>query len=115
MGEKWTCTVCGAAVAWGDPVCPLCGSALEWEETDDDDPVAHLMPPWWSDEESLAEYHGRQGRRYAVVVIGLGALASLLGLLSPLPTRWGFVAAGAAFVIGGAIGLLIVSTQDRPI
>lgn len=116
MSEKWTCTVCGAEVAWGEPVCPLCGSALEWEETDDADPdayqAAHLMPPGWDDEETLSEYRGRRGRWYAIVVMALGGLAALLGLLAATPARWGFVAAGAAFVIGGGIGLLTLSRQS---
>ncbi len=119
MSEKWTCGVCGAEVTWGEPICPLCGSALEWEETDDADPdayqAAHLMPPWWNDEETLSEYRERRGRWYAVVVMALGALAAALGLVSASPARWGFVAAGAAFVAGGAIGLVVLSTQDRPI
>ncbi len=49
------CTVCGSPVGWGTPICPVCGSALEWEEVDEDQPDAHLMPPGWDGDQGQGE------------------------------------------------------------
>ncbi|MBN1123028.1 MAG: hypothetical protein JXJ17_18270 [Anaerolineae bacterium] len=94
MAQETKCTVCGSPVGWGTPICPVCGSALEWQEIDEDQPDAHLMPPWYDDsgeepgdrqpwEEYVDRLEGRPGRRKwrAAAAVGLTVAIILMVVL----------------------------------
>jgi hypothetical protein len=98
MPADWTCHLCGTPVSWGTDVCPLCGSALTWEEEDDEQPLAHLMPPTWDD--APVARRKRRVRRYAIgaVVVGLG--------FTPALNMWGLLFLGALSIGVGVYALV---------
>jgi len=89
------CTVCGSPVGWGTAICPVCGSALEWQEIDEDEPDAYLMPPW-VDDSGEAEEPGEPSvwseymdelerapwrRKQRIAAVGFAALIILMVVL----------------------------------
>lgn len=108
MPTDWTCHLCGQPVSWGTPVCPRCGSALDWQEYDEDDPLAHLMPPGWDD--SLIPAHKRRVRAYAIAAVVFGLLVTLVGLASNV-ARWPFLVIGPLFLVAGAYALLTLPNR----
>lgn len=104
MSEAWTCTVCGAPVQWGEPVCPLCGSALEWQEQDEADPVGHLLPAW-AEDEALAPARARSARLYAALALAAGVIMVIIAVAGGT-LRWGWLVSGLLFAAAGGYGLL---------
>ena len=97
---KHECYVCGMKVGWGTTVCPRCGSALEWQETDEDDPVAHLMPSYANGYDTPKQ----RGPWYPVgaLVIGLTVLAT--GIVAGMALS--MVLIGGVITLAGVMGLV---------
>lgn len=110
MGKDWSCTVCGEKVSWGTTICPLCGSVLEWEEEDEDDPLAYLLPydpDTWSD---TLKQRKRRVRRFAIGAIALGLLGVVVGAASGTIV-WQFLLAGLALIASGVYGLVTLPNR----
>jgi hypothetical protein len=101
VAEDWVCHVCQTPVSWGTAVCPLCGSALSWEEEDEEEPLAALMPPTWEDDYGTARQ--RRVRWYTLTAIGAGLLMGTFGVATGA-LWWLFV--GVLFVAAGVYGLV---------
>jgi hypothetical protein len=96
---KHECYLCGMEVGWGTTVCPRCGSALEWQETDEDDPIAHLMPPYANG------YDTPKPPRpwYPVGALVAGVILLAVGIAAGMQP--GMLIIGALLAVGGGIGL----------
>lgn len=100
--SEWHCHLCGTPVSWGTSVCPLCGSALDWEEEDEDDPLAYLMPS--NGYESLAASRWRRVRRYAALALAAGIVLGIMGVTSGFTPS--LIVPGVLLIAAGGYTLL---------